>query len=113
MHGRGAFAGLIEHTMAEHARATMALARPSSWGWPLKLPSPLAMIPPFLELPRLASVPPQEGLSRSRFLVVGCADSNVRILGLDPEDGLRNLALQAVPSMPFSALFLFRCVCPT
>ena len=50
----------------------------------------------------------QEGLSRSRFLVVGCADSNVRVLGLDPEDGLRNLAIQAVPSMPFSALFLFR-----
>ena len=54
--------------------------------------------------------PLQEGLSRSRFLVVGCADSAIRVLGLDPEDGLRNLAIQAVPSTPFSALFLYRCV---
>ena len=40
----------------------------------------------------IAPVP--EGLMRSRFLVVGCADSSVKVLGLDPEDQLRNLALQ-------------------
>lgn len=53
----------------------------------------------------IAPVP--EGMIRSRFLVVGCADSAVRVLGLNPEDGLRNLALQAQPALPLSALMLY------
>uniref|UniRef100_A0A7R9Z712 DNA damage-binding protein 1 n=1 Tax=Chlamydomonas euryale TaxID=1486919 RepID=A0A7R9Z712_9CHLO len=51
--------------------------------------------------------PVPEGLVRSRFLIVGCADLTVKVLGLDPDDGLRNLALQAVPNNPVSALLLY------
>eukprot|EP00983_Pelagomonas_calceolata_P113194 1159960-Pelagomonas_calceolata.AAC.2 len=40
----------------------------------------------------IAPVP--EGRARCRFLAVGCYDSTVRVLGLDPEDGLKGLALQ-------------------
>lgn len=40
----------------------------------------------------IAPIP--EGLARCRFLAVGCYDSTVRILGLNPEDALRGLALQ-------------------
>ena len=40
----------------------------------------------------IAPVP--EGRARCRFLAVGCYDSTVRILGLDPEDNLRGLAIQ-------------------
>jgi splicing factor 3B subunit 3 len=38
--------------------------------------------------------PVPEGRARCRFLAVGLYDSTVRILGLDPEDGLKGLALQ-------------------
>jgi splicing factor 3B subunit 3 len=40
----------------------------------------------------IAPVP--EGRARCRFLAVGCFDSTVRVLGMDPEDGLKGLALQ-------------------
>mmetsp|Transcript_4234 Transcript_4234/g.6990 ORF Transcript_4234/g.6990 Transcript_4234/m.6990 type:complete len:1205 (-) Transcript_4234:464-4078(-) len=53
----------------------------------------------------LAPIP--EGLARCRFLAVGSYDSTVRVLGLNPEDALRGLALQAVPSIPESVLMLY------
>ncbi len=40
----------------------------------------------------IAPVP--EGSARCRFLVVGTYDSRIRIVGLNPDDGLRFLALQ-------------------
>ncbi len=40
----------------------------------------------------IAPIP--DGRQRCRFLAVGCYDSTVRILGVDPEDGLRALATQ-------------------
>eukprot|EP00197_Chlamydomonas_leiostraca_P002569 CAMPEP_0202858070 /NCGR_PEP_ID=MMETSP1391-20130828/754_1 /ASSEMBLY_ACC=CAM_ASM_000867 /TAXON_ID=1034604 /ORGANISM="Chlamydomonas leiostraca, Strain SAG 11-49" /LENGTH=642 /DNA_ID=CAMNT_0049536943 /DNA_START=87 /DNA_END=2011 /DNA_ORIENTATION=- len=53
----------------------------------------------------IAPVP--EGRARCRFLVVGCYDSTVRVLGVDPEDGLRGLALQALPALPETVLLLY------
>uniref|UniRef100_A0A7S3VLT8 DNA damage-binding protein 1 n=1 Tax=Dunaliella tertiolecta TaxID=3047 RepID=A0A7S3VLT8_DUNTE len=53
----------------------------------------------------IAPVP--EGRARCRFLAVGCYDSTVRVLGLDPEDGLKGLALQALPAIPESLLMLY------
>lgn len=40
--------------------------------------------------------PVMEGRARCRFLAVGCYDSTVRVMGLDPEDELRQLALQVI-----------------
>lgn len=48
----------------------------------------------------VADVPP--GLQRSRFLGVGCADSTVRVLSLDPRDTLQPLSMQALPAGPES-----------
>lgn len=48
----------------------------------------------------VASVPP--GLQRSRFLAVGCEDSTVRIVSLDPADCLQPLSMQALPAKPVS-----------
>ncbi|KAL6757658.1 CPSF A subunit region-domain-containing protein [Haematococcus lacustris] len=51
--------------------------------------------------------PVPEGRARCRYLAVGCYDSTVRILGLDPEDGLKGLALQALPAAAESVLLLY------
>ena len=48
----------------------------------------------------IAPVPP--GLKRSRFLGVGCADSTVRVVSLDPSDCLVAMSMQALPAMPES-----------
>jgi splicing factor 3B subunit 3 len=46
----------------------------------------------------LGEVP--EGRVRSSFLAVGCDDSTVRILGLDPDSTLENKSVQALTSAP-------------
>jgi len=46
----------------------------------------------------LGEVP--EGRTRSQFLAVGCDDSTVRILSLDPESTLENKSVQALTSAP-------------
>ena len=46
----------------------------------------------------LGEVP--EGRVRSQFLAVGCDDSTVRILSLDPESTLENKSVQALTSAP-------------
>ncbi len=46
----------------------------------------------------LGEVP--EGRSRSQFLAVGCDDSTVRILSLDPDSTLENKSVQALTSAP-------------
>ncbi|KAA8568403.1 hypothetical protein EYC84_007437 [Monilinia fructicola] len=46
----------------------------------------------------LGEVP--EGRQRSQFLAVGCDDSTVRILSLDPESTLENKSVQALTSPP-------------
>ena len=46
----------------------------------------------------LGEVP--EGRFRSQFLAVGCDDSTVRILSLDPESTLENKSVQALTSAP-------------
>ncbi|KAL2053131.1 hypothetical protein ABVK25_006455 [Lepraria finkii] len=46
----------------------------------------------------LGEVP--EGRTRSQFLAIGCADSTVRILSLDPESTLENKSVQALTSEP-------------
>lgn len=46
----------------------------------------------------LGEVP--EGRVRSQFLAVGCADSTVRILSLDPDSTLENKSVQALTSAP-------------
>ncbi|KAL9103814.1 MAG: hypothetical protein Q9163_001168 [Psora crenata] len=46
----------------------------------------------------LGEVP--EGRMRSQFLAVGCDDSTVRILSLDPESTLENKSVQALTSAP-------------
>jgi len=51
--------------------------------------------------------PVPEGRVRCRFLAVGCADSTVRVISLDPEDNLKNVGMQALPSPPESALMLY------
>lgn len=50
--------------------------------------------------------PVLEGRLRSKFLAVGGYDNTVRVLSLEPGDGLKALALQAVASTPEGALFL-------
>jgi splicing factor 3B subunit 3 len=45
-----------------------------------------------------------EGRVRSQFLAVGCDDSTVRILSLDPDSTLENKSVQALTSAP-SALY--------
>ena len=46
----------------------------------------------------LGEVP--EGRMRSQFLAVGCDDSTVRVLSLDPESTLENKSVQALTSAP-------------
>lgn len=53
----------------------------------------------------LAAVP--EGQLRSGFLAVGCEDSTVRVLSLDPENTLESLSVQALTAPP-SALQILR-----
>lgn len=48
----------------------------------------------------LGEVP--EGRVRSSFLAVGCDDSTVRILGLDPDSTLENKSVQALTAAPSS-----------
>ena len=55
----------------------------------------------------LAEVP--EGRVRSQFLAVGCDDSTVRILSLDPDSTLENKSVQALTSAP-SALSIMSMV---
>jgi len=52
----------------------------------------------------IAPVP--EGRQRSKFLAVGDHASQVRILGLDQENCLATLAVQAVPAVPASLLII-------
>ncbi|KAF5467224.1 hypothetical protein F2P56_017072 [Juglans regia] len=52
----------------------------------------------------IAPIP--EGRQRSRFLAVGSYDNTIRILSLDPEDGMQILSVQSVSSAPESLLFL-------
>ena len=52
-------------------------------------------------------IPPvPEGRLRSRFLAVGAYDGTVRVLSLDPGDGLKALAVQATGSPPESLSML-------
>ncbi|GAA5860506.1 hypothetical protein JCM3774_006190 [Rhodotorula dairenensis] len=48
----------------------------------------------------IAEVP--EGRQRTPYLAVGCADSTVRIISLDPENTLDSLSLQALTAPPSS-----------
>ncbi|SCV67047.1 BQ2448_5693 [Microbotryum intermedium] len=48
----------------------------------------------------IAEVP--EGRQRTPYLAVGCADSTVRIISLDPENTLETLSLQALTAPPSS-----------
>jgi splicing factor 3B subunit 3 len=50
--------------------------------------------------------PIPEGRQRSKFLAIGSYDNAVRILSLDPGDGLRNLATQMLRERPESLLLL-------
>ncbi|KAK7815628.1 spliceosome-associated protein 130 b [Quercus suber] len=52
----------------------------------------------------IAPVP--EGRQRSRFLAVGSYDNTIRILTLDPDEGMQDLSVQSVSSAPESLLFL-------
>lgn len=54
----------------------------------------------------LAIAPVPEGRRRSRFLAVGSYDNTIRILSLDPDDGMQVLSVQSVSSPPESLLFL-------
>ncbi len=58
----------------------------------------------------LGEVP--EGHVRSRFLAVGCDDSTVRILSLDPDSTLENKSVQALTSAP-SALSIMAMADPS
>lgn len=58
------------------------------------------------EVSSLVVGPIPEGRQRSRFLAVATLDSTVRILSLDPVDCLHVLAVQAVPAIAESLLFL-------
>ncbi|KAI9653994.1 MAG: pre-mRNA-splicing factor rse1 [Bathelium mastoideum] len=50
--------------------------------------------------------PVPEGRQRSSFLAVGCDDSTVRILSLDPEETLASKSLQALTSAPSALLIM-------
>ena len=50
--------------------------------------------------------PIPEGRQRCKFLAIGSYDNAVRILSLDPGDGLRNLSTQMVRDRPESVLLL-------
>lgn len=50
--------------------------------------------------------PVLQGRLRSKFLAVGGYDNTVRVLSLEPGEGLKALALQAVASTPEGVLFL-------
>jgi splicing factor 3B subunit 3 len=52
----------------------------------------------------LGEVP--EGRLRSQFLAVGCDDSTVRILSLDPDSTLENKSVQALTSAPSALLIM-------
>jgi splicing factor 3B subunit 3 len=54
------------------------------------------------EVTSMAIPPVPPGLKRSRFLGVGCADSTVRVVSLDPSDCLTPMSMQALPAMPES-----------
>lgn len=56
----------------------------------------------------IAPIP--EGRQRCRYLAVGSYDSTVRILSLDPEDKLKQLALQAIQGVPESVLMVYNAV---
>ncbi|KAL7746725.1 pre-mRNA-splicing factor rse1 [Sorochytrium milnesiophthora] len=43
-----------------------------------------------------------EGRLRCRFAAVGCADNTVRVLGLDPDNSLEGMSMQALNSVPES-----------
>lgn len=45
-----------------------------------------------------------DGLRRSSTLVVGCADSTIRVLSTDPKSTLESISLQALSSVPSSLL---------
>jgi len=47
-----------------------------------------------------------DGLLRSRYLAVGSYDKTVRLLSLDPEDGMKSLNMQALTETPESILLL-------
>jgi splicing factor 3B subunit 3 len=47
-----------------------------------------------------------EGRQRCKFLTLGLANSNVRMLSLEPESCLTATAIQALPSAPESVCFL-------
>lgn len=53
---------------------------------------PLAVTHLLIHMPQIPPVP--EGLVRSSFLAVGTFDQTVRILSMDPGQGLKNLAVQ-------------------
>lgn len=52
--------------------------------------------------------PAPEGRARSRFLAVGMYNSTVRVLNLDPDGPLAQLAVQAVAGVPESVLLLYQ-----
>ncbi|KAG2485365.1 hypothetical protein HYH03_015856 [Edaphochlamys debaryana] len=51
--------------------------------------------------------PVPDGLMRASFLALGTYDQTVRVLSLDPGQGLKNLAVQALNSVPESILMLY------
>lgn len=59
-----------------------------------------------VEVAALAVGPIPEGRLRSRFLAVAALDSTVRLVSLDASDPLHVLAVQAVPAVAESLLFL-------
>ena len=48
----------------------------------------------------------KEGRARSKFLAIGCSDSTVRVLSLDPDTCLDPVSMQALNSTPSSLLIL-------
>ena len=54
----------------------------------------------------IAVGPIPEGRKRCKFLAVGCADSSVRLLSLDPQSILEPLSVQALTSPPHSLSML-------
>eukprot|EP00210_Caulerpa_lentillifera_P002872 g2742.t1 len=65
------------------------------------------------EVAALVVGPIPDGRQRSRFLAVATLDSTVRVLSLDPTDCLHVLAVQAVPAIAESLLFLTTTSSPT
>jgi splicing factor 3B subunit 3 len=50
--------------------------------------------------------PIQEGRQRSRYLAVGCEDTTVKVLSLDPENCLSRVSVQALPALPSSVCLI-------